>query len=389
MTNRHGTNGIIANFLNQKSILALVNYPVFYQVIPVSQMKLLSPAEQVAHRLRKDLSAGIWKQFMPGVLRLEADLGVNRKTVEAALQMLENEGWLERQGAGKRRKILRLAPQGKSHSLRVALLMHDPPMLKNWLTVDLRHRLQQAGHRAFYAARCLTQLGMSVPQVARLVRRTAADVWVVNAASQEVLNWFHQQGISTFALYGRRRELPIAAAGPDKTHGYRMVVRKLVALGHKRIVLLALRSRRLPYPGAPERAFLEELEAHGIATSSYHLPDWEESAEGLHDLLDALFRVTPPTAFFIDEAYLFHAVKHRLARMGIKVPEDVSLVCTDPDPTFEWCLPSIAHLHWQAEPMIRRIVRWVDHASLGKEDVRQMDVPVHFAPGGTIAAAKC
>jgi hypothetical protein len=68
------------------------------------------------------------------------------------------------------------------------------------------------------------------------VRETPADAWVVEGASQEVLEWFIQEGILAFAMFGRRRGLPIAAAGPDKTESYRVVVRRLAALGHQRMV---------------------------------------------------------------------------------------------------------------------------------------------------------
>ena len=37
---------------------------------------------------------GRWRDWMPGVLRLERELGVNRNTLEGALRLLEKEGWL-------------------------------------------------------------------------------------------------------------------------------------------------------------------------------------------------------------------------------------------------------------------------------------------------------
>jgi DNA-binding LacI/PurR family transcriptional regulator len=352
-------------------------------------LKMLSPAEQVAARLRADLAAGLWKGRMPGVLRLEADLGVNRKAVEAGLALLERDGLLERQGPGRCRRIVATRNHAASRlSLRLAILAHDPLVLGEGYMIELLHMLQEAGHRAFFSPRCLTQLGMDVKRVARMVRQTSADAWVVEAAPREVLEWFIERKIPVFALFGRRRDLPIAAAGPDKVPAYRGVARRLVELGHRRIVLLARKERRLPYPGAPERAFLEELEAHGITTSTFNLPDWEESADGVRRLLDSLFLVTPPTAFFIDEAYLFHAVKHRLADMGLKVPEDVSLVCTDPDRTFLWCDPSIAHVAWDSGPSMRRMVRWATNVSRGRKDVGQLEAPAVFVAGGTIGPAK-
>ena len=55
----------------------------------MGQLTIISPAEQVAIRLRSELLAGKWGGQMPGALWLEAELGVNRKAVEAGLRLLE------------------------------------------------------------------------------------------------------------------------------------------------------------------------------------------------------------------------------------------------------------------------------------------------------------
>jgi hypothetical protein len=69
---------------------------------------------------------------------------------------------------------------------------------------------------------------------------------------------------------------------------------------------LARGVRRKPRPGSFEQAFLDELEALGIPTGDYNLPDWSESPEGFHQLLAALFRHTPPTALILQEAPTLH-----------------------------------------------------------------------------------
>ncbi|GAG99275.1 unnamed protein product, partial [marine sediment metagenome] len=227
-------------------------------------------------------------------------------------------------------------------ALRVGILVYDTP--DQDFIVELRHLLEKAGLVPFFPDKTMQDLGMDVSRVARLVQKMEADAWVVVSASREVLQWFVEQEKPAFALFGRRSTLPIAGVGPDHVTAGRLLIRRLIVLGHQRIVTLARKNRRLPEPGQAERAILEEMQAHDIPTGSYNLPDWDDTPEGFHRMLDELFRVNPPTALIIDEPFLFHAAKHHLAQHGILAPAHVSLICTDPDPTFSWCRPSIAHL---------------------------------------------
>jgi DNA-binding LacI/PurR family transcriptional regulator len=158
----------------------------------------------------------------------------------------------------------------------------------------------------------------------------------------------------------------------------------LIELGHRRISLVCRRQRRLPHPGAPERAFLDELVAHGIPTGTFNLPGWEESEKGFVTLLDSLFGATPPTALILDETFLYNAAFHYLAKRGLRVPQDVSLICTDDNPDFAWCEPSVAHIRWDYRPVVRRVVRWAANVSHGKDDQRQTLTKAEFVAGGTI-----
>jgi hypothetical protein len=350
--------------------------------------RLRSAAEQVATHLRTQILGGEIRGLMPGVHRLAAEFGVHRTTAEAALRELERDGLLAARGGGRRRRIVESAGGAAGRRLRVAILMHDPLRLNEGWLIELQHLLNRAGHTAFFTEKSLLELGMDVGRVARLVGRTAADAWVVGVASRQVLQWFIDQGIPVFALFGRRRGLPVAAVGPDKPPVYAATTRRLIELGHRRIVLLAQRVRRLPEPGASERAFLDELAAHGIELHSYHLPDWEETIDGFQARLEELFRVTPPTALIIDEAPFWLSAMQFLARRGLRVPQDVSVVCTDGDRVFTWCKPTVAHINWDSRPVMRRIVRWVDNVACGKRDLRQTLTKAVFVEGGTVGVAR-
>jgi len=253
--------------------------------------------------------------------------------------------------------------------------------------IELRHALEAAGHATFFAAKSQVELHFDVGRIGRHVAQTPADAWVVGTGTHAVLEWFAAQALPSLALFGRRSGLPIAAVGPDKVPAFVEATRQLMNLGHRRIVLLCRRLRRLPAPGRVERAFLAELAAHGLRVGAYNLPDWEETLAGFHACLAALFRHSRPTALIIDEAPFFAATQQFLARRNLQVPAHVSLVRTDHDPTFGWCEPVISHMHWDSPPVIRRIVRWAAAVSHGRTDRVQTLFPAQFISGGTIGPA--
>lgn len=353
----------------------------------MNSLRVLSATEQVAAHLRKELLSGTWRGLMPGAERLARELNVGRETVDLALQNLESEGLLLNRG--RRRGRLIQVPQEELvlPSLRLAILDYDPPAKGDSYMIELLHLLLEAGHSAFFSKKSLMELKMDVPKIARLIRETAADAWIVGAGSRQVLEWFAEQPVPAFALFGRRRGLPIAGVGPNKEPVIAAVVRALVGLGHQRIVMLTRQERRLPQPGAGERAFLGEMAANGIYPSSYNLPEWDDSVRGFHQMLGVLFQLTPPTALIVDDADMVTAALQFCGNCGLRVPLDVSLICTDPHPSFAWCRPTVAHIHWDSAPVLRRVLRWSDNVARGRKDRRQTLTKAEFVEGGTIGPA--
>jgi DNA-binding LacI/PurR family transcriptional regulator len=251
----------------------------------------------------------------------------------------------------------------------------------------MQHRLMNAGHFASFAPKTLVELGMNIDKIANLVEKTPADAWVVSSGSREVLEWFAGHHLPTFAFAGRRRSVRIASTGPDKETAMKALMKRLVELGHRRIVMLAREVCRKPIPGRFERVFLDELTTHGIQRGDYNMPNWQETSDGLKQILQSLFQHTPPTALIIGEPSTFIAVQQHLAQWGILAPRDVSLVCDDPDPVFAWCQPTVAHINWDGIPVAKRVVRWADNISRGKDDRRQTSIKAELVEGGTLGPA--
>jgi DNA-binding LacI/PurR family transcriptional regulator len=350
----------------------------------MTPFRVMTAQEQVVQHLRGGILRGDWVGVMPGGDRLATELGVGKDTIERALHQLEHEGFLIPQGRRRGRKIQLPENVLAERKVRIGILVHTRDDLQLGYLIKVRNELEQAGQRVVVAPRTISDLKMDEARVARMVEKTAADAWIVVNGAREVLEWFATGDRPTFALFGRRYGLPIAGIGPDKGAAVVEVTRELIGLGHRRILYLARPWRRLPGSGAPEQLFLDELEAHGISPSPYHLPDWEESVDGFHARLTATFRVTPPTALIVDETPLFVAVQHFLARNKLRVPDDVSLVCANFDPLYDWCRPRVARIRWDQDLVVKRVTAWVAKVAAGKPDTRQSLIPANFLTGETI-----
>ena len=349
-------------------------------------LKRRSIAELCAEHLRKGLRSGRWRQALPGVARLAAEMDVSRDTIRAALRLLEAEGLLISQGLGRSRSI---TGQVIGHRrLRVGMLLHDTlsdeqsKIAQNLLQIE--RDIRSNDHELFYLPKTQVQLRHDVKRIAHMLGQHPADAWILVAGSYELLRWSAVQATPCFGLYGRAAGLPMASTGPDKLPAYLAATRQLLELGHRRIVLIVRKARRMPIPGNIEQAFLDELAHHGISPGDYNLPAWEETPEGFHELLESLFSFTPPTALIISETAQFIAAMEFLARRQLHVPEQVSLVATGDDAAFGWCHSGIAHIKSDPKPIVRSVIRWVLSVKKGFPDRKSITCRAQFVVGGSI-----
>ncbi|QTN30915.1 substrate-binding domain-containing protein [Akkermansiaceae bacterium] len=350
-------------------------------------IRILSSSEQVAAHLRGELENRTWSGMMPGGDLLARELGVGANTMEAALKLLELEGWLENRGRRRGRKIILQPRESGKGKIRITVLLGETSDRDQASILDLVNALEDEGHSAKFASKTQEELKDSVELISRCVGESAADAWIVYSATKDVLQWFAESDIPSFALAGRANRIALPSIAPDKITPLRTCLRRLVGLGHRRIVMLCRPMRRIPEPGLFERAFLKEMEALGISTGKYNLPDWEENTGDFHRVLDSLFGVTPPTALLIDEAPFVTATFQFCMRRGLDVPKDFSLICTDSDPSFAWSTPSISHIKWDRRPILKRIVQWADNIARGKKDQQKGFSNAELIEGGTIGPA--
>lgn len=348
---------------------------------------ILTAAEQVAQMLRQQIQEGGLSGDLPGCDQLAGEFDVGNKTVIAAVQQLEKEGWLIAQGAGRRRRVAQPGKDKITRKLRLGILPFDNSSRGDAGNIAIVHGLEKAGFVTEFALKSLKDLGMRADRVARFVAKHPRDGWITIAASREVNAWFAGQPFPALALYGRFRGLPMAAAGSLTIDILVQSVERLLELGHTRIVMLARSERRKPERAKPEQAFIDTLKAAGLDAGDYNLPEWEETPRGLALCLDQLLRFTPPTAIIFQEPEIYLAARNHLAERGVVAPRDISIITAGYDTMFDWYLNQPAQYRWSEKAVAHRVVRWARNIARGRKDLKQTGIPGEFIEGDTIGPA--
>ena len=81
---------------------------------------------------------------MPGIKQLTLELGVNHKTIEAAVNLLEKEGTLVGQGPRRRKKI-EMSGEGFKQSFRIGVLLFEQDDRKLEYMAEILFGLNEAG----------------------------------------------------------------------------------------------------------------------------------------------------------------------------------------------------------------------------------------------------
>lgn len=344
---------------------------------------------QTVEWLREQLREGKWSGKLPGIPVMAARCGVSHNTMRAAVQRLEQEGLILSHGAGRPREVAAKAVHAGPRKLRVMVLpampLHEEDSHMRDAYQKMHALFESHGHTCLLTPTTLTDLKYNLSRVKKLVAGQQADAWVIVGASADILQWFADQPTPAFAFGGNSLKIPMAGTGLVLHDELRRIYRHMIALGHRRIVMITNSVARQSSSLAP--ILREELAACGVTMANYHLPDWEESPEGLQTLLANTFQVTPPTALIVDGLNWLSGVMSFLAAANLIIPRDVSLLNLLSDATINWYRPKIAHIQWDNLELTHKVSQWVDGVARGKIDRKFRPVALKFIEAESIGRA--
>jgi DNA-binding LacI/PurR family transcriptional regulator len=315
--------------------------------------------------MHQAVESGLWQDHLPGERTLCAQWQISRPTLRAALEVLRRDGLLE-VVQGRRTRVLVRNAVPPPRSLTVGLLSPEPlhampPFVLLWVD-ELRSQLASAGH-LLHVQVGRASFGKRNPSraLAALVEDTPAAVWVLYQTTDAIKRWFAGRDLPCMVVGSSVANIALPTVDRD----YRAVCRHAVGLlAGRRHTRLALLIQQQQYGGdlESEAGFLEGLAAAQKRGIAGEVIRHDGTQAGLCRRLDEMLQRKPlPTALLIARSsYALTALTH-LLKSGIRIPQDMALVCRDDDTFLDSTVPRLARYMVSPSTFARQVFRMVMH----------------------------
>lgn len=315
-----------------------------------------------------------------------ADFDVTRKVVEGAIAELIQSGDLRSHGPSKPMEPVRR--RRPAHDTQGGLLVTSRPF-----------ELRSGIHRELFLAieatlpAPVTRLNIDAQNtpVEKVVRR------ILESDCRTIVILDHEGEVADRLAEAGRIVVATGMASPVNKVGHasvshEMLVRGAVSrafeAGHRRVSFVLW--RRHPEVAPKMRAWI----ADEYAKAGYrHLPDFDapivddRNSEALHARLHEIIRHTPPTALIVSDFPQWLGTVMVLAQAGLRVPQDISLICLCSAPEWEAATPSQAHFAHPVAALAKAIRLALDAAVRG-EPPEIITLAPEWVPGGSLAPPK-
>lgn len=290
---------------------------------------------QTADILRQAIRQGEWRERLPAETQLSRSLRISRPTLRAALLILQREGLLEAPH-GRARRILRAPTRRSARTLRsrkVALLTFVPLPNQRGFSLfriaELYHALRSAGFDLHVCERPDLSHRFSPASFQHFLRETKARCWILHHTSADTVRWFARQEHPCLVM----GSCPDGTQLPSLDTDYRAVGRhatnQFLREGHRHLALV-LPEAPLPGDLATVEGAREQVVARGLGTASVRVVSLGERPNHALATLERAMRTRPPcTAFLVNRTSSLLVLQGAFLRMGIRVPQDASVILRD------------------------------------------------------------
>ncbi|MSU49258.1 MAG: GntR family transcriptional regulator [Opitutus sp.] len=351
-------------------------------------------ASQVAAQLREQIQSGAWREWLPVERELCKKFHVSRDTLRKALAQLRREEIVTVSRGVGRRIVPQAGRIARRPALRTIGLLAPEPLTRlrpiNLLWMDeLKGLLQSAGFELKIHHGLSYYHSKHGQALARLVRREPQSAWILVLAKEPMQRWFFDNRIPCIIAGSGCAGIDLPTVDLDYRGICRHAANTLVRAGHRRIVLL---NHRSPIGGdlASEIGLQEASQffpaGNVQASVAYH----DESLDSITSVVRQLMtQRVPPTGIIVANSSWYAATLTALAKHGLGVPEDVSLISRDDDVFLDYLIPPPARYRNDprvfAKKVLAQVLRVVEPSSAPPADVR---IIPQFHAGKSVSAPR-
>jgi len=182
--------------------------------------------------------------------------------------------------------------------------------------------------------------GQPEKALARLVSQNPQTSWILAHSNEPIQKWFSEQSVPCVLAGSNHPSYNLPNVDLDYFGVCRHAVGAMLRNGHRRITFLTQKSQRAG-----------DLESEAGFTAGARQPHYENvnstivrhdgTPRGVNRMLTRLFNYgSPPTAILVANPSYYLTTITFLAQRGLRVPDDISLVCRDDDSFLEFLNPS-------------------------------------------------
>ena len=320
--------------------------------------------------LRRNLRSGSWKEYVPGIRTLATSFGVSPATMVKAVERVRNDGWISNKGERRRFLIHRdviLKSKGKEAALRTLLLLapktghNEPARGTSQLLLHLWELLSPLGwsirfHLDDYASGKRRQ-----KQWDGLVELEKPQAVVAILGTPAMAAWARDAKIPIFFSGGTIGDYSVPMVGVSSNLMLEEAMDKLIGLGHRDITL-PLSDRATSFAAALKTTISKKLVNAGFDfISEFNCPTSEAGGvEAYHKCLDRAFAIKTPTAIICLDWREYVTSLCYVQRKGLRIPQDISLICQSHDHSADWFIPKPTHFMHPLNKIASTLCEWLE-----------------------------
>jgi LacI family transcriptional regulator len=345
---------------------------------------------QTAGIIQEHIRRGRWRDWLPGERQLSGELRVSRGTVRSALGILERQRVVvavSSQGYRVLQRARRRTSTGERTT--IGLLSPEPLEIRRpYLAMMISHIREAAQARGWGFQRYsgLNYFGAKAEShLSRLIAESGCTCWILARATRPAQAWFAEREVPTVVSGHTYEGIALPAVDVDHGAAGRHAGGLLVRQRHRHVALVVSRD---PLPGliAGEAGFTAGF-GPGVASGRIitRLP-FDGTAVALAAAVERICRLTSrPTAIVTETPDQYLTVFSALARLGLRVPEEISLLSRLDDPFLCSLVPEPARYRIDPALFARSLTTLLAHLVAGeKVPPTTRELVPEFIPGASL-----